>query len=110
MITMMLLRLTTVLTMPINTTDEIKARQRDVEALKRWMVSALTINKAFEDVIKPDDTGLHYIAFYAPACVSHALYTAAQVQHLLEGTDFALSNAAKSNLCRALHTLGENSK
>jgi len=49
----------TVLTMPINTTDEIKARQRDVEALKRWMVSALTINKAFEDVIKPDDNGFH---------------------------------------------------
>lgn len=105
MITIMLFRLMTVLTMPINTTDEIKARQRDMEALKRWMDNALTINKAFGGVIKPDYTGFHHMAFYASAYVPQALHTAAQVQYLLEGTDFALSNAAKSNLRRALQNL-----
>ncbi|KAL9951274.1 hypothetical protein ACROYT_G043912 [Oculina patagonica] len=105
MITIMLFRLLTVLTMPTNTEDEIKARQRDMEALKRWMDNTLTINKAFGGVIKPDYTGFHHMAFYASAYIPQALHTAAQVQYLLEGTDYALSNIAKSNLRRALETV-----
>ena len=105
MITIMLFRLLTVLVMPTNTEDEMKARQRDMEALKRWMDNALTINKAFGGVIKPDYTGFHHMAFYASAYIPQALHTAAQVQYLLEGTEFALSDTAKRNLRRALETV-----
>lgn len=45
MITIMVFRLMTVLVMPTDTEIEVKAKLRDVEALKRWMDNALTINK-----------------------------------------------------------------
>ena len=105
MITIMLFRLMIVLIMPTCSEDELKARQRDMDALKRWMDNALTINKAFGGVIKPDYIGFHHKAFYASAYTPHALHTAAQVQYLLEGTDYALSEASKRNLRLALQTL-----
>ena len=105
MITTMLFRLMTVLLMPTITADERKARQRDMDALKRWMDNALTVNKAFGGVIKPDFTGFHHMGFYASAYIPQALHTAAQLQCLLEGTDFALSRTAKRNLLETLKTL-----
>ena len=105
MITIMLFRLMIVLIMPSGTVDEIKARQRDMDALKEWMNNALTINKAFGGVIKPDYTGFHHMAFYGSAYIPQALHTAALVQHLLEGTDFELSPTAKQNLQEGLKTL-----
>ena len=105
MITIMLFRLMIVLIMPTCSEDELKARQRDMDALKRWMDNALAINKAFGGVIKPDYIGFHHKAFYASAYTPHALHTAAQVQYLLEGTDYALSEASKRNLRLALQTL-----
>jgi len=105
MITMMLFRLMIVLIMPTGTEDEIKARQRDMDALKKWMDSALTINKAFGGVIKPDYTGFHHMAFYGSAYIPQALHTAALVQFLLEGTEFELSFTAKRNLQEGLKTL-----
>lgn len=105
MITMALFRLMIVLIMPTGTEDEIKARQRDMDALKKWMNNALTINKAFGGVIKPDYTGFHHMAFYGSAYIPQALHTAALVQYLLEGTDFELSPSAKRNLREGLKTL-----
>ena len=105
MITIMVFRLMIVLMMPTSTENEVKARQRDMEALKRWMDNALSINKAFGGVIKPDYTGFHHMTFYASAYTPQALHTAAHVQYLLEGTDFALSDTSKSNLRKALETL-----
>ena len=105
MITTMLFRLMVVLLMPTSTVDEQKARQRDMEAVKRWIDNALTINKAFGGVVKPDYTGFHHMGFYASAYIPHALHTSAQLQYLLEGTDFALSHAAKQNLLGTLKTL-----
>ena len=105
MITMMLFRLMIVLIMPTGTDDEIKARQRDMDALKKWMNNALTINKAFGGVIKPDYTGFHHMAFYGSAYIPQALHTAALIQYLLEGTDFELSPTAKQNLQQGLKTL-----
>ena len=105
MITMMLFRLMIVLIMPTDTDDEIKARQRDMDALKNWMNNALTINKAFGGVIKPDYTGFHHMAFYGSAYIPQALHTAALVQYLLEGTEFELSFTAKRDLQEGLKTL-----
>ncbi|PFX32064.1 Chondroitin sulfate ABC exolyase [Stylophora pistillata] len=105
MITILLFRLMIVLAMPATTEIEKKERQRDMDALKRWMDNALSINKAFGGVIKPDYTGFHHKAFYASAYAPHALQTAAQVQYLLEGTHFALSDASKRNLLEALKTM-----
>ncbi|XP_022786563.1 uncharacterized protein LOC111326752 [Stylophora pistillata] len=105
MITIMLFRLMIVLIMPAESDMEIKERQRDMDALKRWMDNALSINKAFGGVIKPDYTGFHHKTFYASAYAPHAYHTAAQVQYLLEGTDFALSDESKQNLRKALETL-----
>ena len=105
MITMMLFRLLIVLSMPSSTVEDQKARQRDMEALQRWLENALTINKAFGGVIKPDYTGFHHMAFYASAYIPDGLHTAAQVQHLLEGTEFALSDTAKRNIREGLKTL-----
>ena len=105
MITMMLFRLLIVLSMPSSTDEDQKARQRDMEALQRWLENALTINKAFGGVIKPDYTGFHHMAFYASAYIPDALHTAAQVQYLLEGTEFALSETAKRNIREGLKTL-----
>ncbi|CAH3144727.1 unnamed protein product [Pocillopora meandrina] len=85
-ITILLFRLMIVLAMPATTEMEKKERQRDMDALKKWIDNALYINKAFGGVIKPD-------------------YTAAQVQYLLEGTRFALSDASKRNLLEALKTM-----
>ena len=105
MITIILFRLMIVLIMPKSTVDEKKARERDMDALKRWMDNALKINKAFGGVIKPDYTGFHHKAFYASAYAPQALHTAAQVQYLLEGTDFALSAESKRNLLESLKTM-----
>ena len=105
MITILLFRLMIVLTMPTSTEREKKERQRDMDALKKWMDNALSINKAFGGVIKPDYTGFHHKAFYASAYAPQALHTAAQVQYLLEGTDFELSPASKRNLLEALKTM-----
>lgn len=105
MITIMLFRLLIVLSMPTGTEDEQKKKQRDMETLQRWIENALTINKAFGGVIKPDYTGFHHMAFYASAYIPDGLHTAAQVQYLLEGTDFALSDTAKRNLREGLKTL-----
>ena len=105
MITRMLSRLIIVLVMPNSTADEQKERQRDMDALKRWMENALTINTALGGVIKPDYTGFHHMTFYASAYIPTALHTAAQVQYLLEGTEFELSDQAKRNLREGLKTL-----
>ncbi|XP_022801742.1 uncharacterized protein LOC111339361 [Stylophora pistillata] len=105
MITTMLFRLLTVLIMPTDTPDEQRARQRDMDALKLWMDNALAINKAFGGVIKPDFTGFHHMVFYASAYIPQALHTAAQLQYLLEGTDYALSHSSKKNLLETLKTL-----
>ena len=105
MATIILFRLMIVLIMPTDTEGGLKARQRDMEALKGWMENALTINTAFGGVIKPDYIGFHHKGFYASAYVPQALHTAALVQYLLEGTEFELSTAAKTNLQEALKTL-----
>ena len=105
MITRMIFRLLIVLAMPTDTEDDKKTKQRDMEALKRWIENALTINKALGGVIKPDYTGFHHMTFYASAYAPHALHAAAQVQYLLEGTNFQLSDTAKYNLREALKTL-----
>ena len=98
MITMMLFHLLIVLSMPTST-DE------DQKALQRWLENALTINQAFGGVIKPDYTGFHHMAFYASAYIPDALHTVAQVQYLLEGMEFALSETAKRNIREGLKTL-----
>ena len=105
MITIMLFRLMIVLAMPTSSDDERKARQRDMDDVKRWMDNALNINKAFGGVVKPDYTGFHHMAFYGSAYIPHALHTAAQLQYLLEGTHFALSAQSKRNLRESLKTL-----
>jgi len=105
MITIMLFRLLIVLAMPSGTEEEQKAKQRDMEALQRWIENALTINKALGGVIKPDYTGFHHMAFYASAYIPDGLHTAAHVQYLLEGTDFALSDTAKRNIREGLKIL-----
>ena len=105
MITLLLFRLMIVLMMPTSSEDELNKRQRDMDALKRWMDNALAINEAFGGVIKPDFTGFHHQTFYASAYSPHALHTAAQVQYLLEGTHFALSDTSKRNLREALKTM-----
>ena len=105
MITRILSRLIIVMAMPTDTGDEQKAKIRDMEALKRWMENALAINKALGGVIKPDYTGFHHTTFYASAYIPDALHTAAQVQYLLEGTNFELSDQAKRNLREGLKTL-----
>ena len=69
MIAVMLFRPMIVLIVLTGTGDEIKARQRDMDALKKWMNNALTINKAFGGVIKPDYTGFHHMAFYGSAYI-----------------------------------------
>ena len=101
-LTILLFRLMIVLAMPATTEMEKKERQRDMDALKKWIDNAL---KAFGGVIKPDYTGFHHKAFYASAYAPHALHTAAQVQYLLEGTRFALLDASKRNLLEALKTM-----
>ena len=105
MITIMLFRLIIVLVMPTSSDAEIKARQRDMDACKKWMDNALKINKAFGGVVKPDYTGYHHKAFYGSAYIPQALHTASQLQYLLEGTDFALSDSSKRNLRESLKTL-----
>lgn len=105
MITIMLFRLIIVLVMPTGSEEEIKARQRDMDAYKRWIDNALKINKAFGGVVKPDYTGFHHMAFYGSAYILHALHTASQLQYLLDGTDFALSVSSKGNLRESLKTL-----
>ena len=105
MITIMLFRLIIVLVMPTSSEEEIKARQRDMDAVKRWMDNALKINKAFGGVVKPDYTGFHHMAFYGSAYIPQALHTASQLQYLLEGTDFALSASSKRNILKSLKTL-----
>ena len=105
MITVMLFRLMIVLIMPTDTNAEKKARQQDMEALKRWIDNALLINTAFGGVLKPDYTGFHHKGIYGSAYVPQALHTAALVQYLLEGTVFELADAAKRNLKEGLKTL-----
>ena len=104
-LTRTLYRLIIVLVRASKTSDEKKAKQRDMDALGRWIENVLTINKALGGVIKPNFTGLHHMAFYASAHIPGALHTAAQVQYLLEGTDFELSQTAKLNLQEALKIL-----
>ena len=105
MITIMLYRLMVVLVMPAETPEQQEERQQDMNALKRWMDNALAINKGFGGMIKPDYTSFHHKAFYAGAYSPQALHTAAQVQYLLEGTDFELSSESKTNLRKALEVL-----
>ncbi|KAL9961935.1 hypothetical protein ACROYT_G030979 [Oculina patagonica] len=105
MITLLLYRLIIVLVMPSDTIDEKKAKLRDMEALKGWMDNALSVNEGLGGVIKPDFTGFHHKAFYAPAYVPQALHNAAFVQYLLGGTSFALSSSSTNNIRRALETM-----
>ena len=105
MITRMLSRLIIVLAMPTDTAAEQEARQRDMDALNKWMENALTINTALGGVIKPDYTGFHHATFYGSAYVPDALHTVAQVQYLIEGTNFELSAQAKHNLQKSLQNL-----
>ena len=98
----MLYRLIIVLVMASKTSEEKKAKQRDMDALVTWIENVLTINKALGGVIKPDLTGLHHMAFYASAYIPGALHTAAQVQYLLEGTDFELSQTALQEALKIL--------
>ena len=105
MITLMLFRLMTVLVMPSNTDDEIKAKIRDMESLVRWMNNALAVNEGLGGVIKPDFVGYHHKAFYGPAYVPQALHTAALVYYLLGGTEFALSASSENNIRRGLETM-----
>ena len=101
-LTRMLYRLIIVLVMASKTSEEKKAKQRDMDALVTWIENVLTINKALGGVIKPDLTGLHHMAFYASAYIPGALHTAAQVQYLLEGTDFELSQTALQEALKIL--------
>ena len=104
-ITLMLFRLLIVMTMPSDKDDEIKAKIRDIEALVRWMNSALSVNDGLADVIKPDFTGYHHRGYLASAYVPPALHTAALVQYLLGGTEFSLSPSSINNIRRGLETL-----
>ncbi|KAL9985181.1 hypothetical protein ACROYT_G007551 [Oculina patagonica] len=105
MITLMLYRLIIVLVMPSDNDDEKKAKLRDMEALKRWMENAVSVNEGLGGVIKPDFTGFHHKGFYAYAYVPQALHTAAFVQYLLGGTSFALSSSSTNNIRRGMETL-----
>ena len=105
MITLMLYRLMIVLVMPSDNDDEIKAKIRDMEALARWMENSLTVNEGLGGVIKPDFTGFHHEGFYASAYLPQALHTAALVQYLLGGTEFALSRSSTNNIRTGLETL-----
>ena len=105
MITLLLYRLMIVLVMPNDDDDEVKAKLRDMEALVRWMNNALAVNEGLGGVIKPDFIGYHHKAFYGSAYVPQALDTAALVQYLLGGTEFALSTTSANNIRRALETL-----
>ena len=105
MITLTLFRLMIVLVMPTDNDNEKKAKIRDMEALLRWMNNALAINEGLGGVIKPDFTGHHHKAFYGSAYVPQALHTAAFVQYLLGGTEFALSASSVNNIRRGLETL-----
>ena len=103
--TILLYRLMIVLVMPNNDDDEVKAKLRDMEALVRWMNNALEVNEGLGGVIKPDFIGYHHKAFYGSNYVPQALDTAALVQYLLGGTEFALSTTSVNNIRRALETL-----
>ena len=105
MITLMLFRLMIVLMMPSDTDAEVKAKIRDMDALVRWMNNALDVNEGLGGVIKPDFVGHHHKAFYGSAYVPQALHTAALVQYLLGGTEFALSTSSVNNIRRGLETL-----
>ena len=105
MITLMLFRLIIVLVMPSDNDVEIKDKVRDMDALVRWMNNALAVNEGLGGVIKPDFTGHHHKAFYGSAYVPQALHTAALVQYLLGGTEFALSATSVNNIRRGLETL-----
>ena len=105
MITLLLYRLMIVLVMPNGDDDEVKAKLRDMEALVRWMNNALAVNEGLGGVIKPDFIGYHHKAFYGSAYIPQALDTAALVQYLLGGTEFALSALSVNNIRRALETL-----
>lgn len=104
-ITLMLFRLMVVLMMPSDNDDQIKAKIRDMEALVRWMDSALAVNKGLGDVIKPDFTGYHHRGYLASSYVPQALHTAALIQYLLGGTVFSLSPSTIDNIRRGLQTL-----
>ena len=105
MITLMLFRLMIVLVMPTDNDNEKKAKIRDMEALLRWMNNALAINEGLGGVVKPDFTGHHHKAFYGSAYVPQALHTAAFVQYLLGGTEFALSASSVNHIRRGLEML-----
>lgn len=105
MITLFLYRLMIVLVMPSDTSNEVKAKLRDMDALVRWFDNALAVNEGLAGVIKPDFTGYHHKAFYGSAYVPQALDTAALVYYLLGGTGFALAGSSVHNIRRALETL-----
>ena len=105
MITLMLFRLIIVLVMPSDNDNEIKDKIRDMDAVDRWMNNALAVNEGLGGVVKPDFTGFHHKAFYGSAYVPQAFHTAALVQYLLGGTEFALSTTSVNNIRRGLETL-----
>ena len=74
--------------MPTSTTEEKKAKIRDMEALGRWYAIAMSPNEAFAGVLKPDFLGFHHNSYYASAYTPHAMHKAAFIQYLLSGTAF----------------------
>ena len=105
MTTLLLFRIMIVLVMPSDTDDEVKAKIRDMDALVRWLNNALDVNEGLGGLFKPDFAGFHHKAFYGSSYVPRALHTAAFVQYLLGGTEFALSTSSVNNIRGALETL-----
>ena len=100
--TVMLYRLITVLAMPEDDDIQKKEKTRDMDALKMWIVNALSINEGLGGLIKPDYTCYHDGTFYGAANCPSALHTAALISYMLEGTAYQLSRKIKVNLINAL--------
>ena len=86
--------------MPTSTTEEKKAKIRDMEALGRWYAIAMSPNEAFAGVLKPDFLGFHHNSYYTSAYTPHAMHQAAFIQYLLSGTAFEFGEKCYMRLLR----------
>ena len=90
--------------MPTSTTQEKQEKVRDMEALRRWYVNALSPNEGLGGTLKPDYVDYHHNSYYASAYTPQALHNAALIQYLLSGTTFALGEK-HLHLERIVHLL-----
>jgi len=81
-----------------------KERRLALTAFKRYLDKAMSIAPGGEDVIKDDFSGYHHRSAYNSGYYPQALYAGAQLAYILEGTPYAMSEQAKSNIKTGLKT------